>query len=181
MVFPSGCHFWVCFDQNFKSIKLWFVVVFTKSFFFLDVLCVCFMCQLCAIMYTLWNLVISSLLQAFKVIKMSKVLYLLGLLKIVKCYNSCTLCYLLTSSLIPKSFVNYLVYCLKLAESFQSASFVICWFQPFLNRLHLVIVIDFSNNLVDLHGFNVHDLSPPQMIASFIILIIMLKVKMKSM
>lgn len=75
------------------------------------------------------NFVISSLLQAFKVIKMSKVFYLLGLLKIVKCHNSCTLCYLLISSLIvPKSFVNYLVYCLKLVESFQSASLLFVGF-----------------------------------------------------
>jgi len=127
------------------------------------------------------NFVISSLLQAFKVIKMSKVFYLLGLLKIVKSHNSCTLCYLFISSfIVPKSFVNYLVYCLKLVESFQSASFVICWFQPFLNGLHLVILMDFSNNLVDLQSFNVHDLNPPRTIASFIILIIMLTAKVKN-
>jgi hypothetical protein len=144
--------------------------------------CFLYVPSVCNHVHFVKNFVISSLLQAFKVIKMSKVFYLLGLLQIVKCHNSCTLCYLFISSLIiPKSFVNYLVYCLKLAESFQSAFFVICWFQPFLNGLYLIIVMDFSNNLVDLHGFNVHDLSPPQTIASFIILIIMLKAKVKNM
>jgi hypothetical protein len=104
------------------------VVVFIESFVFLDVLCVFALCVKCVQSCILCEeLVIFSLLQAFKVIKMSKVLYLLGLLKIVKCHNSCTLCYLLIFSfIVPKRFVNYLIYCLKLAESFQSASFVIC-------------------------------------------------------
>jgi len=143
--------------------------------------CLLYVSSVCNHVHFMKNFVISSLLQDFKVIKMSKVFYLLGLLKIDKCYDSCKFHYLFIFSFIPKSFINQLFYCLKLAKSFQNASFVTFWFQPFFNRLHLVIVMDFSNNLVDLHSFNVHDLNPPRMIASFIILIIMLEVKMKSM
>lgn len=55
----------------------------------------------------------------------------------VNCCNSCMLCnYTLILSFVVKDFINYVIFCFKLAKSFWSISFVVYSFQPFLHRWH---------------------------------------------
>ncbi len=51
--------------------------------------------------------------------------------------NSCMLCnYTFILSFIVKDFINYIICCFKLPNSFWSVSFVVYSLQPFLHRLH---------------------------------------------
>jgi hypothetical protein len=138
------------------------------------ILCVYVLCVKCIQSFLLCEKPCFSFFQAFKIIRISKVLYLSRLSKVflnIIIHVHCVACSFLHLLLLIALSITYFV-----VSSFQSTSFVVCSPQPFLHRLHLVIVMDSPNGLVDLQHFDVHDFSPPLQI---LLIVIMWKVKVK--